>query len=98
MRGQQKTNDNRDDKVGDYRECFSYSRDIEAFENLFLRGKEGEVYRFLMDAIEKPLIESVLAKTEGNQLRAAKILGINRNTLHKKIMRLKIDVKFFKAS
>jgi two-component system, NtrC family, nitrogen regulation response regulator GlnG len=34
----------------------------------------------------------VLEKTKGNQIRAAKMLGINRNTLHKKIKELKIVV------
>lgn len=35
--------------------------------------------------VERPLLELVLAQTEGNQLQAAKILGMNRNTLRKKI-------------
>lgn len=35
--------------------------------------------------VEKPLIEHVLRYVKGNQLRAAAILGINRNTLRKKI-------------
>jgi two-component system nitrogen regulation response regulator GlnG len=41
--------------------------------------------------IERPLIELVLERTHGNQLRAAAILGINRNTLHKKITQLNIS-------
>lgn len=69
---------------------------IKDFENLFLHEKEGELYKFLLTAIEKPLIENVLYRTEGNQLKAAKILGINRNTLHAKIARLNINVKDFK--
>ena len=35
--------------------------------------------------VEKPLLEVVLKRTGGNQLRAARILGINRNTLRKKL-------------
>ena len=69
---------------------------IEDVEDFFLREKEGELYKFLLNLIEKPLIENVLYRTEGNQLKAAKILGINRNTLHTKIKKLKIDVRGFK--
>ncbi|MCG2708214.1 MAG: Fis family transcriptional regulator [Candidatus Omnitrophica bacterium] len=69
---------------------------IEDVEDFFLREKEGELYKFLLNIIEKPLIENVLYRTEGNQLKAAKILGINRNTLHAKIKKLKINIKDFK--
>ena len=65
-------------------------------EDFFLHEKEGKLYDFLVDVIEKPLIENLLVKTEGNQLKAAKILGINRNTLHAKIKKLGIDVKDYK--
>jgi len=71
---------------------------IEDFEDFFLTAKKGELFRFSMMAIEKPLIENVLQKAEGNQLRTAKILGMNRNTLHAKIKKLKIDVRDFKDS
>lgn len=53
------------------------------------------VYKDVMDAVEKPLIEVVLDVTKGNQLQAAKILGLNRNTLRKKITELKIIVDDF---
>ena len=69
---------------------------IEDVENFFMQEKEGELYKFLFAVIEKPLIEKVLYKTEGNQFKAAKILGINRNTLHTKIQKLKINVEDFK--
>ncbi|MEK9149755.1 MAG: helix-turn-helix domain-containing protein [Candidatus Desantisbacteria bacterium] len=46
-----------------------------------------------MGAIEQPLIEKVLEKTGGNQVQAARILGINRNTLRSKIKRLGIKIK-----
>jgi two-component system nitrogen regulation response regulator GlnG len=39
------------------------------------------------------LIELTLEHTSGNQLKAAEVLGINRNTLRKKITQLKIELK-----
>jgi Fis family transcriptional regulator len=36
-------------------------------------------------SVEKPLIEVVLAKVDGNQTQAALLLGLNRNTLRKKM-------------
>jgi len=50
-----------------------------------------DLYDQVIEAVEKPLIEITLARTGGNQLRAASILGINRNTLHKKITHLGIE-------
>ncbi|HEU5046860.1 MAG TPA: GNAT family N-acetyltransferase [Rickettsiales bacterium] len=50
------------------------------------------IYDLMMPLFEKPLIEVTLAATGGNQLKAAKILGINRNTLHKKIVELGITL------
>ncbi len=52
----------------------------------------SDVYHQIMERIERPLLETVLQHTGGNQLRAAALLGINRNTLRKKIVELEIDV------
>ena len=61
--------------------------------NAALEGPEpSELYRGLLERVERPLLEAVLSKTEGNQIRAAALLGINRNTLRKKIGELEIDV------
>jgi two-component system nitrogen regulation response regulator GlnG len=50
------------------------------------------LYDRVVREVERPLIELSLAATKGNQLRAAKLLGLNRNTLRKKIRDLEIDV------
>jgi two-component system nitrogen regulation response regulator GlnG len=55
-------------------------------------GEPGDVHAALLTRVEKPLIETALARTGGNQLRAAELLGINRNTLRKRILELGIDV------
>jgi len=52
----------------------------------------GELYREILERVERPLLEAVLEHTEGNQIRAAAILGINRNTLRKKIVDLEIEL------
>lgn len=51
----------------------------------------GTVYASALAAFEKPLIEHALGQTSGNQLRAAKLLGINRNTLRKRVNELAIE-------
>ena len=55
----------------------------------YFRDLDGEkpcaVYDMVINCIEKPLLESVLHRVRGNQSHAAEMLGINRNTLRKKI-------------
>jgi two-component system nitrogen regulation response regulator GlnG len=51
---------------------------------------DASVYRSVLEQVERPLIETALARTGGNQIRAASLLGINRNTLRKKIAELGI--------
>jgi DNA-binding protein Fis len=60
--------------------------------------KRGDIYKAILDAVEKPMIEYILARTEGNQLKAARILGINRNTMRTKIKKLSIDTNRWKNS
>jgi len=50
------------------------------------------LYDRILREVERPLIELSLAATRGNQIRAAKLLGLNRNTLRKKIRDLDIQV------
>lgn len=51
------------------------------------------LYETVIPEVEKALITMVLRETKGNQIKAAKLLGINRNTLRDKIKKLKISVK-----
>jgi len=53
----------------------------------------NDLYRRLLDRVEIPLLETVLQHTGGNQIRAAAMLGINRNTLRKKIAELSLSVR-----
>ncbi|TKD52139.1 nitrogen regulation protein NR(I) [Sphingomonas baiyangensis] len=52
---------------------------------------DGSLYERIIAEVERPLIEAVLARCGGNQLRAAAVLGINRNTLRKRLDTLAID-------
>src|SRR5437867_5182109 len=56
-------------------------------------ASSGELYATLISAVERPLIEIVLERVGGNQVKAADMLGINRNTLRKKITELGIAVR-----
>ena len=57
-------------------------------------GKENsQLFNLIISGVEKPLLEIVLNETKGNQTQAAKILGINRNTLRKKVTDYNIRCK-----
>jgi two-component system nitrogen regulation response regulator GlnG len=57
-----------------------------------LRGlPSANLYDLMVGLVEKPLLRAVLSETGGNQVRAASLLGINRNTLRKKLTEHGID-------
>lgn len=60
-------------------------------------GSAKNLHPILISAVERPLITSALRETGGNQLQAATLLGLNRNTLRKKIVSLHIPLKQTKA-
>ena len=62
------------------------------FDGFEGRLPPGGLHGRILREIERPLIEKVLAVTRGNQLKAAALLGVNRNTLRKKIRELDIEV------
>ncbi|MGN6819047.1 MAG: nitrogen regulation protein NR(I) [Sphingomonas sp.] len=53
---------------------------------------DGTLYERIIADVERPLIEAMLARHGGNQLRAARAMGINRNTLRKRLDTLGIDL------
>jgi len=67
-------------------------------EVLFTQQKEAQVelnglYNVVLEQVERPLLEIALRAYNGNQVKTAQMLGINRNTLKKKIDNYKIRVK-----
>lgn len=70
--------------------------DKKSIEEYFLTIQKGEVYSKAISDTEKLLIEKALEFSFGNQIIAAKILGMNRNTLRAKIKKLNIDIKVYK--
>jgi Fis family transcriptional regulator len=65
----------------------------ESLENYFqdLHGVEpSAMYDMILRVVEKPLLEVVMAQADSNQSRAAEWLGINRNTLRRKLVEHKL--------
>ena len=60
-------------------------------------GSAKNLYPILMSAVERPLLTRALKETNGNQIQAARLLGMNRNTLRKKITALHIPVSRTKS-
>ena len=53
--------------------------------------KASGIYDMVVAAVEKPMLEVVMFQAQGNQTRAAELLGLNRNTLRKKLQQHGID-------
>lgn len=69
--------------------CCAGRKALETFLRLAAERRHGgALYHYVLESIEKPLIEDILSKTGGNQLAAARLLGINRNTLRARIKAL----------
>lgn len=72
-------------------ECIKASLD-DYFRDL--RGTEpGGMHEMLVRAVEKPLLEVVMERAGQNQSRAAEWLGLNRNTLRKKLVEHRLTNK-----
>ena len=53
--------------------------------------KASGIYNMVVSAVEKPMLEVVMFQAQGNQTRAAELLGMNRNTLRKKLQQHGLD-------
>jgi Fis family transcriptional regulator len=62
----------------------------------YFKDVDGEtvsgIWDMVLSAVERPMLEVVLSHAEGNQSRAADMLGINRNTLRKKLDQYQLKV------
>lgn len=70
----------------------SVTHTLEEYFNTLEGETPSEVYKMVMGQVEKPLIEFILQQTEFNQSKAANMLGMNRNTLRKKIQQYQIQI------
>jgi len=61
-------------------------------ENHSQESPVDDLYQTVLHQMEEPLILTTLKATRGNQIQAAKVLGLNRNTLRKKIKELDLGV------
>ncbi len=60
---------------------------LESYFDTLDKESATDVYEMVIQQVEKPLIEFILAQTDQNQSKSAQILGINRNTLRKKMQK-----------
>ncbi len=72
------------------------SQRLEAFFESQLNSLPVNLYATIIEQVERPLIIQTLKITQGNQIKAAEILGINRNTIRKKIKLFNIDPSIYK--
>lgn len=73
---------------------------VESFLKNYFAAHDGDLpttglYERVMQEVERPLLKTTLKAVMGNQKKAAEILGINRNTLRKKLTELGIDARDF---
>ena len=69
--------------------------------NGFLAENKGsninDLYDMILQEVEPPLLQAVMEKKRGNQLQAAKLLGISRGTIRKKLLRY-FGTKYFRLT
>lgn len=75
--------------------CLGLGATVQQFLETYFDNHKGDLpcsglYQVVLQEIERPLIEITLKAVGGNQKKASEVLGINRNTLRKKIQELRI--------
>jgi Fis family transcriptional regulator len=69
-------------------------RSVDKSLDEYFKRLEGEsatgVYDMVIGHVERALLASIMARTEGNQTQAADVLGLNRNTLRAKLVKYKL--------
>ena len=61
-----------------------------------MKVNNKNIHSDIISEVERSIIQNVLIITKGNQLKASEMLGLNRNTLRKKIGDLNINIQFNK--
>ena len=84
-------------KTKNAQDKISLGMSVEEHLKKFFKLHKGKLpssglYNRIINEVERPLISICLNATKGNQIRASKLLGLNRNTLRKKIKELKIKI------
>lgn len=81
-------------------EALSLSKIIAERLEIFFKSHANSLplnlYEIILEQVERPLISQTLRITHGNQIKASDILGLNRNTLRKKIKLFKINPSDYK--
>ena len=71
------------------------SDNIDTLLDQYFNDLDGDqpsaIYEMVINTVEKPLLLYIMNKTESNQSKTAKILGLNRNTLRKKLKQYNLD-------
>ena len=88
-------NENKSEKIEKNTNPNTFTESINEHLSIFYgsldeSSQDLKLYKRLLSEFEKPLFVQTLNFCKGNQLKASKLLGINRNTLRKKIQELKI--------
>ena len=85
---------NRSESRSDAREN-ELSSTVRKVMRQYFKDLDGEkcsgIYDMVVAAVEKPMLEVVMFQAQGNQTRAAQMLGVTRNTLRKKLQQHGID-------
>ena len=70
--------------------CRSVDRSLDEYFTRLDGESPSGVYDMVIGHVERTLLASILARTDGNQTQAADILGMNRNTLRSKLTKYKL--------